>query len=211
MEFDPFGLSVKDLATQSVIVRSDSLGPLYTISLCASATFSADAPPYALAAAASTSTWHRRLGLSGPDVLSQLSRSSVITCPRTSSESLCHACQLGRHIRLPFPTSLSRAVRAFDLIHCDLWTYPVPSVSGYNYYLVILDDCTHYSWTFSLRHKSDTFPTHSHFFAYVSMQFGCTIRSVQCDNGREFDNSSIRTFFLSHGVQLRMSCPYTSS
>jgi hypothetical protein len=50
----------------------------------------------------------------------------------------------------------------------------------------------------------------SHFFAYVSTQFGCTIRSVQCNNGREFDNSSTRTFFLSHGVQLRMSCPYTS-
>jgi hypothetical protein len=57
---------------------------------------------------------------------------------------------------------------------------------------------------------SDTFPTLTHFFTIVSTQFGCTIRSVQCDNGHEFDNSSIHTFFLSHGVQLRMSCPYTS-
>jgi hypothetical protein len=61
------------------------------------------------------------------------------------------------------------------------------------------------------RQKSDTFPTLSHFSAFVSTQFGRTVRSVQCDNGREFDNSSARTFFLSHGVQLRMSCPYTSS
>jgi hypothetical protein len=158
MEFDPFGLSVKYLATQSVIVRYDSSGPLYTILLSASATFSIDAPPYALAAAASTSTWHRRLGHPGPDVLSQLSRSSTITCPRASFESLCHAYQLGRHIRLPFPSSSSRAVRAFDLIHCDLLTSPIPSVSGYKYYLVILDDCTHYSWTFPLR-KANTFPT----------------------------------------------------
>ena len=34
---------------------------------------------------------------------------------------------------------------------------------------------------------------------------------VQCDNGREFDNSTSRAFFLSHSVQVRMSCPYTSS
>jgi hypothetical protein len=74
---------------------------------------------------------------------------------------------------------------------------------------VILDDCAHYLWTFSLHQKSDTFPTLSHFFTFVSTQFGCTIWSVQCNNGREFDNSS-HTFFLSHGVQLRMSCPYTS-
>jgi hypothetical protein len=51
----------------------------------------------------------------------------------------------------------------------------------------------------------------SQFFTYVSTQFGCIIRSVQCDNGHEFDNSSTRTFFLSHDVQLRMSCSYTSS
>jgi hypothetical protein len=120
MEFDPFGLSVKDLATRSVIVRYDSLGPLYTIPLSASATFSTDAPSYSLAAVASASTWHHRLGHPGPDVLFQLSRSSVITCPRASSELLCHACQLGHHIRLPFPNSLSKVVRVFDLIHCDL-------------------------------------------------------------------------------------------
>jgi hypothetical protein len=92
----------------------------------------------------------------------------------------------------------------------DLWTSPVLSVSGYKYYLVILDYCTHYSWTFPLCQKSDTFPTLSHFFAFVSTQFGRTIQSVQCDNGREFDNST-HTFFFFHGVQLRMSCPYTSS
>jgi hypothetical protein len=38
-----------------------------------------------------------------------------------------------------------------------------------------------------------------------------SIKAVQCDNGREFDNSSSRTFFLTHGDQLRMSCPYTSA
>jgi hypothetical protein len=144
MEFDLFGLSVKDLATDSVIVRHDSSGPLYTIPLSASATFSIDAPPYALAAVALTSTWHHRLGHLGSDVLSQLSRSSVITCPRASSESLCYACQLGHHIRLSFPSSSSRVVRAFYLIHCNLWTSLVPSVSGYKYYLIILDDCSHY-------------------------------------------------------------------
>jgi hypothetical protein len=27
----------------------------------------------------------------------------------------------------------------------------------------------------------------------VSTQFGCTMKAIQCDNGREFDNSSTRT------------------
>jgi hypothetical protein len=36
------------------------------------------------------------------------------------------------------------------------------------------------------------------------------VKAIQCDNGREFDNSSMRTFFLTHGIHLRMSFPYTS-
>jgi hypothetical protein len=44
----------------------------------------------------------------------------------------------------------------------------------------------------------------------MSTQFGSTIKTIQCDNGREFDNSCTRSFLLTHGVLLRMSCPYTS-
>jgi hypothetical protein len=42
------------------------------------------------------------------------------------------------------------------------------------------------------------------------MQFGCTIKSVQCDNSREFDISSACSFFLATGIQLRLSCLYIS-
>jgi hypothetical protein len=44
-----------------------------------------------------------------------------------------------------------------------------------------------------------TFPTLLHFFAWVSTQFGLTVKAVQCDNCREFDNSTSRSFFLSRG------------
>jgi hypothetical protein len=63
MEFNPFGLSVKDLATRTLLARCDSPEPLYTIRLPASPT-STSAPPV-LAAAASSVTWHRRLGHPG--------------------------------------------------------------------------------------------------------------------------------------------------
>jgi histone deacetylase 1/2 len=198
-EFDPFGLSVKDLQTRNMIVRCNSSGDLYP--------FYPPATSATALLAAPTSLWHRRLGHLEHEALSNLISSSVITCNKDDSQHLCHACQLGRHTRLPFSTSTSRATNNFDLIHCDLWTSPIVSVSGYKYYLVILDDCSHYIWTFPLRLKSETFSNLVHFFAYVRTQFGTTIKSVQCDNGREFDNSVAHTFFLSHGVALRMSCP----
>lgn len=93
----------------------------------------------------------------------------------------------------------------FDLIHCDLWASLISSLSGNQYYFVILVDFSHYLWTFPIPHKSDTFPTLSHIFAWVLTRFGCTIRAVQCDNRWEFDNSMSYAFFLSRDVQLRMS------
>jgi hypothetical protein len=58
--------------------------------------------------------------------------------------------------------------------------------------------------------KYDTFPTLTQFFAWVSIQFHCPVRALQCDNDREFDNNASCSFFLIHVVQLRLSCPYTS-
>jgi histone deacetylase 1/2 len=48
------------------------------------------------------------------------------------------------------------------------------------------------------------------FIAHVSTQFGARVKAVQCDNGNEFDNSGTRHFFLTQGIHLRKSCPYTS-
>jgi hypothetical protein len=96
MEFDLFGLSVKDLTTKNVTVRLNSTGPLYTMRLPGSLTpsFSAVAAlaavPHTLTAVAPT-TWHRRLGHPGPDALSSLSRSSFIQCT-SKKHDFCHAC-----------------------------------------------------------------------------------------------------------------------
>jgi hypothetical protein len=204
MEFDPFGLSEKDLTTKNVIVRLNSTAPLYMMRLPESLTPSSRAVaalvavPHALTAIALT-TWHRRLGHPGPDALSSLSRSSLIQCT-SKKHDFYHACQLGKHTRLPFCSSSHRAEHSFDLIHLDPWTSPIVSVLGSKYYLVILDDFTHYIWTFPLKLKSDTFTTMSHFFAYVSTQFGRTLKAIQCDNGCEFNNSSTRFFLLSIGT-----------
>jgi hypothetical protein len=68
MEFDPFDLSMKDLSTQNVITRCNSSGPLYMMRLPSHpAPSSLASTPSALLA--SVSTWHRRLGHPGVDVL----------------------------------------------------------------------------------------------------------------------------------------------
>jgi hypothetical protein len=124
MEFDPFGLSVKDLTTKNVIVRSNNISLLYTMRLPGSLTPSSSvvatlaAVPHALTVVALT-TWHRRLGHPGPDALSNLSQSSFIQCT-SKKHDFCHTCQLGKHTRLPFCSSSHHVEHPFDLIHLNL-------------------------------------------------------------------------------------------
>jgi hypothetical protein len=146
MEFDPWGLTIRHLPSRVVIARYDSSGPLYSLHL-PSTSLTSVASPHALATTTTSAVWHRRLGHPGPNVMSQLSSHSDISYSRGSSERLCHACQFGCHSHIPFSTSTSRAAQPFDLLHCDLWTSPILSLSGYKYYLVILDDFSHFLWT----------------------------------------------------------------
>jgi hypothetical protein len=111
---------------------------------------------------ASTSTWHCHLGQAGVDALSKLSSDSSVVCSRCTHD-FCHACQLDRYTHMPFASSTSRVDNIFDLIHYDLWTSPVVSVSGHKYFLLIIDDRSHYVLTFCLQVKSDTFSTLSIF------------------------------------------------
>lgn len=145
---------------------------------------------HALTVTALYTTWHGQLAYLCLDVISKLSSSSVISCTWGRHESLCHVCQLSHHVRLPYPNPSSQVVHPFDLIHCDLWTSLVMSVSGYMYCLVVLDDCSHYPWTFSLCLKSDAFPMLSLVRLSVhSVRSHPQGRSVwqwesQCDDGR---------------------------
>jgi hypothetical protein len=108
-------------------------------------------------------------------------------------------------------TSTSRAVQAFDLVHLISRRL-----------LSLASPATNTTWSFwtttpiffglppsaEVRH---IYHSLTHFFAWVSTQFQHPVRALQCDNDREFDNHASRSFFLTSGVQLRLSCPYTSA
>ena len=149
IEFDPFGLSVKDLQTKEEIARFNSSGDLYSINGAPAAS-----PPSSMMA--SVHLWHQRLGHPNAVTTSTLLSEFSLPCNNDHHDPLvCESCQQGKHVHLPFRSSSSYSSFPFELLHCDIWTSPHTSISGFQYYLVILDDFTHFIWTFPLKHKSD--------------------------------------------------------
>nr|GEV75371.1 ribonuclease H-like domain-containing protein [Tanacetum cinerariifolium] len=67
-------------------------------------------------------TWHQRLGYPRSEVLRHLVSHNFIYCNKEKPPVLCHACQLGKHVRLSFASSSTLVTSCFDIIHSDVWT-----------------------------------------------------------------------------------------
>jgi hypothetical protein len=194
IEFDPYGFSVKDLATKNTIMRSNSDVDLYPFFGTSSPSSTAR-----VAYTASADVWHRRLGHPNNHSIARF----PFSCNKSlAAYTLCEACQKGKHVRLSFSRSTSFTYFPFQIIHCDLWTSPISSIYGFQYYLIVLDNYTHYVWTLPIRHKTEVPSILRNFYCYIRTQFHLSIQSIQCDNGREFDNNDMRTFLLANGVTL---------
>lgn len=180
------------------LLRCNSSGELYPLA--------STSPEAHLATAPTIELWHQRLGHLGRRSLHQSLPSLDFTNDGKHS-SMCEACQLGKHVRLPFSSSNLVSYVPFQLVHADVWTSPIVTFSGFKYYLVLIDDYTHYVWTFPLRAKSDVLQCILHFHAYVSTQFQLPLITLQSDNGREFHNHALRTHLSNHGIAFRLSCP----
>lgn len=161
VEFDPFGFSIKDLNTRRTLLRSNSVGELYSVP-CQTNKPKTSASPTALVFADS-STWHKRLGHVNDASLNSLISAKSISCNKRHLPTCCEACQMGKHLKLPFYDSNKTVSSLFEIVHSDIWTSPISSISGFKYYVQFLDHFSHFLWVYPLRYKSEVFSKFTHF------------------------------------------------
>uniref|UniRef100_A0A2N9EV01 Integrase catalytic domain-containing protein n=1 Tax=Fagus sylvatica TaxID=28930 RepID=A0A2N9EV01_FAGSY len=77
------------------------------------------------------------------------------------------------------------------------------------FYLVLVDDFTKFTWTFFLKHKSDTFQIFTQFQAMVNTQFSLPIKVLRTDCGGEFTSNAFNQFCANKGIIHQLSCPHT--
>ncbi|GJV48892.1 ribonuclease H-like domain-containing protein [Tanacetum coccineum] len=204
VEFDAYGFWVKDYQTRRILLRCDSTDDLYPF------TQQQSFQTLVFLLSFSSTTWHKRLGHPGEDVLRRLESRNLISCHKSKLPALCHAYQLGKHVKLSFSSSKSSVKSVFQIIHLDIWTSPIPSESRIKYYAIFLDYFSHFVWVYHLHKKSDLFDIFVAFCAYVNKQFNVDIKALQCDYGIEYDNIRFHDLFRQNGIQFRFSCPRTS-
>nr|GEV77970.1 ribonuclease H-like domain-containing protein [Tanacetum cinerariifolium] len=201
IEFDALGFSIKDFMTRRVLLRCDSTGDLYPVTVPS---------PFPHVFLVSQHTRHQRLGHPRRELLRYLVSNNFISCNKEKPLVLCHAFQLSKHVSLPFVNSGIFVTSCFEIIYSDMWTSPIRSLLGFKYYVLFLDYYSQFVWVYPLLNKSDVWSKFVLFRTYVRTQFKCEICSFQCDHGGEFDNHNFHKLFADNGIQFCFSCPKTS-
>lgn len=173
----------------------------------------ADSSPKAVLQTISVDTnhlWHSRFGHPPVHILQKLHDISPIK-NATNTRFFCDVCHLAKQSRLPFPISESKAEKLFDTIHCDVWgLYRHKTYSTCNAFLTIVDDFSRITWTYLLSNNSQVPSLIKYFCAYVNNHFNTSVKTVRTDNGSEFFNSEINTFFSENGIGHQHSCIETA-
>ena len=64
---------------------------------------------------------------------------------------VCDACEYGKHTRTSYVSRGLRSTSPFVLIHSDVWTYPVVSVSGMKYFVTFIDCYSRMTWIYLMK------------------------------------------------------------
>lgn len=133
--------------------------------------------------------WHRRLGHPSFGYLKHVFPS--LFSDISGLELKCETCILAKSHRTTYPLSLNKSTAPFTLIHSDVWgPSPKPTMHGYRWFVIFVDDCTRMTWLYLLRHKTEVFDIFQSFYKMVCTQYSMQPRVLRSDNGGEYVNSA---------------------
>ncbi|GJW72427.1 retrovirus-related pol polyprotein from transposon TNT 1-94 [Tanacetum coccineum] len=123
--------------------------------------------------------WHRRLSHLNFGTINQLTSEDLVDWLlkfKYIKDHLCSACEQGKSTKASLPPKLVPSTESkLELIHMDLCgPMRVASINGKKYILVIVDDYSWYTWA--------------------------QILKIKTDNGTEFKNKKLRSFYAKLGI-----------
>ncbi|KAI0502572.1 hypothetical protein KFK09_017526 [Dendrobium nobile] len=156
-----------------------------------------DHPTSLLAQQSSAHLWHSRLGHPHQGVLTKL-RPTLPQMDRIPNKIFCISCNMAKSHKLPFNKNHTTSPHAFYLVHAVVWGPALqPSINGFKYYIIFIDDFSKFLWLYLMNSKQETFSKFCHFCSMVQTQFHTTPKFFRSDDGGEFTSTAFKLSLIS--------------
>lgn len=161
--------------------------------------------------------WHQRLGHISKNKFLELKNKNMIDDANQIDQvlpidSLCEACINGKQACLPFEKAKNKDYikRPLFIIHSDVCGPITPStINDKNYFVIFVDEFTHYCVTYLIKHKSDVFSVFQDFGAKSEARFNLKIVYLFIDNGLEYLSNEMKNYCVSKGITYHLTVPRT--
>jgi hypothetical protein len=148
--------TVKDTLSGTVLLQGPSENGLYPIPLHRISQNELKGFAALIGVKTTDMVWHQRLGHPSTTVFQHLlSHQHLPLAGLVDKLRICESCQLGKSKQLPFCESSRQTFVPLELVHSDVWTSPIPSLTGCKFYVIFVDDYSRFTWLYPMFNKSE--------------------------------------------------------
>lgn len=200
-----------------VIMKGRSTNNLIAVDFIASVNMTHPAYQACSSAQNNYTLWHQRLGHISKNKFLELKINKMVDdteqiIPVMPNDDLCEACISGKQSRLPFKHAKDKShiKRPLYVVHSDVCGPITPTtVDNKNYFVLFVDQYTHYCVTYLLTYKSDVFAAFKDFVAKSEAKFNTKLVNLYCDNGGEYLSTEMKSYCVNKGISYHLTVPRT--
>ena len=157
--------------------------------------------------------WHRRLMHCTNQIIKQTIPFSKglekLADYKFDEHEMCPACMIGKSKMQNVPEPGKRATRPLGKVNFDLIVSTIPSIEGYYYGALFVDDHTGYKWLYGLKTKDEALDAAKRWMAEIAdLREKYPLLVVMRDNAKENSSKAICDYFTSMGVKNYYSAGY---
>ena len=134
-----------------------------------------------------------------PEIMSKVDKRKLV----------CDACEYGKHTRSVYVSKGLRSISPFMLIHSDVWTCPVISISGMKYFVTFIDCYSRMTWIYLMKQKNEVLKCFRDFCSLIGNQYDARVKVLRTDNGTEYVNNEFESYLSAQGILHQTTCPDT--
>ena len=109
---------------------------------------------------------HCRLGHLSFDKISKAFPN--VMCGADKNKLFCDACEYVKHTRTSYLSRGIRSASPFVLVHLDVWTCSVVSISGKKYFVTFIDCFSRMIWVYLMKYKHEVLRCFQDFCSLVN-------------------------------------------